>query len=252
MIRWLKNPRTLPLHIALGVITLSGIFALVLNSVAYQWNFAAVWQYRDKFLKGWAMTLGLAAASLLLSTLFGLLTALSRRSSWMPLRASAIVYTEGIRSTPLLVQILLLYYGVANSVGLQDRFVAGVIILSLFSGAYISEIFRAGIEGIPETQLESALSLGFTPIQTYRYVICPQALRQVLPPLTGQFVSLIKDSSLLCIIGLQEFTLAAREVNSFTYSTLESYLPLALGYLILTLPLSLLTHHLEQRMRYAA
>jgi len=249
---WLKNPKTLPVHIGIGVICLSGVFTLVLNSVSYQWNFDAVWGYREKFIMGWFMTIGLAVASLLLSTLFGLLTALAKRSAWMPLRSSAIVYTELTRSTPLLVQILLLYYGVANTIGLENRFIAGVIILSLFAGAYISEIFRAGIEGIPETQLESARSLGFTPWQTYRFVILPQAIRQVLPPLTGQFICLVKDSSLLSIIGLGEFTLAAREVNSFTYSTLESYLPLAVGYVILTLPLSILTHHLERRMRYAA
>ena len=252
MTRWLKNPQALPLHILLGVVILSGGFALVFNSVSYTWNFDAVWNYRDKFIQGWVMTIALAAVALLLSTLFGVITALSRRSGWMPLRASAMVYTEVIRSTPLLVQILLLYYGVANTIGLQNRFVAGVIILSLFAGAYISEIIRSGIEGIPQTQLESARSLGFTPVQTYRFVIFPQALRQVLPPLTGQFVCLIKDSSLLSVIGLQEFTLAAREINSYTYSTLESYLPLALGYLALTLPLSLFTHHLERRMQYAA
>lgn len=170
----------------------------------------------------------------------------------MPLKAAAIIYIELVRGTPLLVQIMLLYYGVANSLSLQNRFVVGVVILSLFAGAYISEIVRSGIEGIPQTQLESARSLGFTPFQTYRFVILPQAVRQILPPMTGQFISLIKDSSLLSIIGVQEFTLSAREVNSYTYSTLESYLPLALGYLLLTLPLSMLAHRLEGRMHYGS
>lgn len=250
MIAWLKNPRWLPLHLLLGVLFLSAACTLALQSVAYHWNFSAVWQYRVKFISGLGMTLGLALASLGLSTAFGLLTALMRRSVWMPFRASAIVYAELIRSTPLLVQILLLFYGVANAVGLQNRFLAGVVILSLFAGAYISEIIRAGIEGIPQTQLESARSLGFTPFQTYRYVILPQAVRQILPPMTGQFISLIKDSSLLSIIGVQELTQSAQEINSYTYSTLESYLPLALGYLMLTFPLSLLAHRLEKRMSY--
>lgn len=252
MSRFLKNPRTLPLHLLLGVLFLSAVCTFALNSVAYQWNFSGVWEYREKLFKGWLLTIGLAGASLLLSTVFGTLAALMRRSAWMPLRASAIVYTELIRSTPLLVQILLLYYGIAQAVGLQDRFTAGVLILSLFAGAYISEIIRAGIEGIPRTQLESARSLGFTPLQTYRFVIFPQALRQILPPMTGQFISLIKDSSLLSIIGMQEFTQSAQEINSYTYSTLESYLPLAVGYLLLTLPLSLLAHRLEKRMQYGS
>ncbi|WFB37510.1 amino acid ABC transporter permease [Kiritimatiellota bacterium B12222] len=248
----MKNPRWLPLHVLLGVVFLSGLCTLALGSVSYQWNFEAVWGYRTKFLAGWAVTILLAICSLVLSTCLGLLAALMRRSVWMPFRATAIVYTELIRSTPLLVQILLLYYGIFQAVGLQNRFVAGVVILSLFAGAYISEIIRAGIEGIPQTQLESARSLGFTPFQTYRFVILPQALRQILPPMTGQFISLIKDSSLLSIIGVQELTLNAREINSYTYSTLESYLPLALGYLLLTLPLSMLAHQLEKRIGYGS
>lgn len=248
----LKTEALLPLHLLLGLLLLSWLCTAALNSVAYQWNFAAVWAYREKLMAGWWVTLRLALASLILSTVFGLLTALMRRSPWMPLRASAIVYTELIRSTPLLVQILLLYYGIAQALRLQDRFIAGVLILSLFAGAYISEIIRAGIDGIPATQLESARSLGFSPVQTYRWVIFPQALRQILPPMTGQFISLIKDSSLLSIIGVQELTLSAKEINSYTYSTLESYLPLALGYLALTLPLSVLAHRLERRMQYGS
>jgi len=130
--------------------------------------------------------------------------------------------------------------------------VAGVLILSLFSGAYLSEMIRAGIEAVPASQIESARAIGLTPWQTYRFVILPQALRQILPPLAGQFASLIKDSSLLSIIGIGEFTLAAQQVNSATYRTLESYLPLALGYLALTLPVSLLAKALERRLRHEA
>ena len=98
-----------------------------------------------------------------------------------------------------------------------------------------------------KSQLESARAIGLTRAQTYRYVIFPQALRQTLPPLAGQFVSLVKDSSLLSIISISEFTWNAENVNAMTYSTLESYLPLAAGYLILTLPISLWTRRLEKR-----
>ena len=115
---------------------------------------------------------------------------------------------------------------------------------------YISEVIRAGLQSVSESQLESARAIGLTRPQTYRYVILPQALRLTLPPLVGQFVSLIKDSSLLSIIGLNEFTQAARDVNAVTYSTLECYLPLAAGYLVLTLPLSLWLRSLEKRFRF--
>jgi polar amino acid transport system permease protein len=126
----------------------------------------------------------------------------------------------------------------------------GVLTLSFFSGAYISEVVRAGIESVGKSQLESAKAIGLTRAQTYRYVIFPQALRQSLPPLAGQFVSLIKDSSLLSIISISEFTWNAEAINSRTFSTLESYIPLAVGYLILTLPISLWTRYLEKRHKY--
>ena len=160
------------------------------------------------------------------------------------------IYVELIRGTPLLVQILIFFYVVAEAFGVSNRYFVGVLTLSVFSGAYISEIFRAGIESIGKSQLEAARAVGFTPVQTYRYVIFPQALRQTLPPLAGQFASLIKDSSLLSIIAVKELTLNAQEVSAYTYSTMESYLPLAVGYLLLTLPISLWTRWLENRTRY--
>jgi polar amino acid transport system permease protein len=151
---------------------------------------------------------------------------------------------------PLLVLILVLFYVVANALKVTDRFVVGVIVLSLFAGAYIAEIIRAGIESVGVSQRESARAIGLTKTQMYRYVVLPQALRQSLPALAGQFASLVKDSSLLSIIGLAEFTHTAQQVNSATYSTLESYLPLAGGYLVLTLPISLWSSRLRQSLQY--
>lgn len=213
-------------------------------------NWSSVWQYRYLFFKGWLITIAISAASLLLSTLMGICAALLRQSSIPLLKYLAITYTEFIRGTPLLVQILIFYYVVANAAGLENRYIAGVITLSLFSGAYISEIIRAGIESISKTQLESAKALCLTQLQTYRYVIFPQALRQSLPPLAGQFASIIKDSSLLSIIGINELTNSAQQINSATYSTLESFLPLAIGYLVLTFPISFFSKKLEKAHRY--
>ena len=128
----------------------------------------------------------------------------------------------------------------------------GVLVLALFSGAYMAEIIRGGLDAIPRAQIDSARAIGLTPWQTLRLVVLPQAVRIVLPAVAGQLVSLIKDSSLLSVISIGEFTFAARNVNSATYSTLESYLPLAAGYLALTLPLSALSRWLERRFRYEA
>jgi len=230
---------------------LTGVAFWAFHRVGYDFRWEGVWAYRRKFLIGWRVTLGLSLASLGVSLCFGLAAALAHRSRVHLARAMARIYVELVRGTPLLVQILLLFYIFGTAVGLQNRYVAGILILSLFAGAYISEILRAGIDSVAGTQLESARAIGLTSWQTYRLVILPQALRQVLPPLAGQFVSLIKDSSLLSVIAVNELTLNAREVNSFTFSTLESYLPLTALYLSLTLPLSLWIRRLENRMAYA-
>jgi len=223
----------------------------VFSQVKFAWGWQAVYAYHTKFVNGWLVTVAVSAAAMFLSLLIGLLTALAQRAPFLPLRYLARVYMEIIRGTPLLVQILIFFYVVADAFGVNNRYVVGIVILAMFSGAYISEIIRAGIESISESQLESARAIGFTRLQIYRYVIFPQVVRQALPPLAGQFASLIKDSSLLSIISVNEFTLNAQEVNSFTFSTLESYLPLAIGYLLLTLPISLWTKQLEKKYRYA-
>ncbi|HEV2248540.1 MAG TPA: amino acid ABC transporter permease [Terriglobia bacterium] len=226
------------------------LFYFSFHQLAYQWNWPSVYNYRWTLLAGWRVTIVISLVALVLSTIIGLIFALVRRSRWLPLRNFGHLYVELVRGTPLLVQILIFFYVVADAFHVENRYLAGVLILSLFSGAYISEVIRAGIESIGQSQLESARAIGLTRTQTYRYVILPQALRLTLPPLVGQFISLIKDSSLLSIIAVNEFTQAARDVNSATYSTLECYLPLAAGYLVLTLPLSLWLRQWEKRLRF--
>lgn len=249
-----QKGRTTPVWVKVlwGVLILTFLCTVLLewSSSLSRTGWVGVWSYRGVFLSGWLLTILISLTALLLSTLIGLGIALARRSPILPLRYLAILYIEIIRGTPLLAQILFLFYVIANGIGLDDRLLAGILILSLFSGAYLAELIRAGIDSIPASQLESARAIGFTTLQTYRYVIAPQALRQILPPLAGQFASLIKDSSLLSIIGIGEFTLAAQQVNSATYRTLESYLPLAIGYLALTLPISLLSKLLEKHLHF--
>jgi len=231
-----------------GAVLLSALCLALLRAWSWQWS--GVWTYRGVFWQGWLTTIWISLAALTLSVLLGLLAALGRRAPYPALRWLTAGYVEIIRGTPLLVQLLIFFYVAADAVGLQNRYVAGVLILSIFSGAYIAEMIRAGIDGVGKSQLESARAIGLTRWQTYSHVIFPQAVRHVLPPLAGQAASIIKDSSLLSILGIEEFTLAAQQVNSATYSTLESYLPLAFGYLALTLPVSILARILERRFRY--
>ena len=242
-------PRLTGWLLALLLVTL--VFTFAFQQLQYGWNWGAVLAYRHKLLLGWLTTVAISAAALGSSLLIGLAAALVRRCPFLPARSLGTLYVELIRGTPLLVQILVFFYVVADAFGIANRYLAGVLTLSLFAGAYISEIIRAGIESVGESQMESARAIGLTRWQTYRHIVFPQVFRRLLPPLAGQFASIIKDSSLLSIIAVSEFTLNAQEVNAFTYSTLESYLPLAAGYLLLTLPISLASRALERRYRYA-
>jgi polar amino acid transport system permease protein len=234
--------------ILLLLLAYSGLCWLAFSHSLKNWE--QVWGYRMTFLNGWAATIGISAAALLLSTAIGALTALARRSAFLPLRYTAAAYVETVRGLPLAVLVLFGFYGIANAVGWNDRVSVGIVILSLFSGAYIAEIIRAGIESVGRSQWDSARAIGLTTPQTYRFVIFPQVLRQILPPVAGQFSSLIKDSSLLYIIGIPELTFAANQINSATYSTFESFVPLGICYLLLTLPVSLWTKYLESQVRY--
>ncbi|MCW1361076.1 amino acid ABC transporter permease [Campylobacter sp. US33a] len=216
-----------------------------LNFSAYNFDFTAVYEYREKFFKGFLNTILISFFSLILSIIFSLILASFSFSQIIILRMFAKFYTELIRGTPFLVQILIFYYIIADSLGLENRYIAGVVILSLFSCAYISEIFRAGILSVSNVAYENAKALGLKEYQIYLYVIFPQAFKNVLPPLSGQFANLIKDSSLLSIIALNELTQSAQEINSYTFSTLEAYIPLAFCYLLLTLPIAIFSRYLE-------
>lgn len=214
----------------------------------YNFEWSGVWEYKQKFIDGFLTTIWISFFSLILSFLIGLFFAYAQNSKIIILRFFARFYIEIIRGTPLLVQILIFFYIFANNLGLDNRYIAGIFILSIFSGAYVSEILRAGIESISTQQYEAAKSLGLSEFEAYRYVILPQAYRRIIPSLTGQFASIIKDSSLLSIISVSEFTMNASEVNAYTYSTLESYIPLAIGYFTLTFPISFYAKSLENKL----
>ncbi len=219
------------------------------KNVSYSFNWESVYTYKQKFIDGFIITIVISFFALILSFIIGLFFAYAQNSKLIPLRFFARFYIELIRGTPLLVQILIFFYVFANNLGFENRYIVGTIILALFAGAYVSEIIRAAIESVDYEQYETAISLGMTNIQMYIYVIFPQAFKRMLPALTGQFASIIKDSSLLSIISISEFTMNAQEVNAYTYSTLESYIPLAIGYLLLTYPISYYTNYLETKIK---
>ena len=219
------------------------------SNMSYNFNWSQVYEYKQKFINGFIMTFIISFFALILSFIIGLFFAYAQNSKLIILRFFARFYIELIRGTPLLVQILIFFYVFANNLGFENRYIVGTFILAIFSGAYVCEIIRAAIESIEKEQFETSLSLGMSSYQMYRYIIFPQAFKRMLPALTGQFASIIKDSSLLSIIAISEFTMNAQEVDAITYSTLESYIPLAIGYLILTYPISYYTKSLEKKIK---
>jgi polar amino acid transport system permease protein len=198
-------------------------------------------------LYGLGMTLRISGLSLILAFLFGLTTAVFRLSHSFAARMVARVYLELIRNTPLLVQLFFLYFVLAPVLDIQ-AFASAVLALSLFEGAYTSEILRAGILSLHRGQWEAAYSLGMTPVQTYRHIILPQAIRRILPPLASQAISLIKDSALVSTIAIFDLTMQGRAIVSGTFLTFEIWFTIAAIYLVLTISLSMLVHVLEKRM----
>lgn len=224
---------------------------LLLGRMEYTWNWRITWEYRRLFIQGFCYTAGISLGAICLGFCLGVAGGLARISKNVFAREAARLYVELFRGTPLLIQIYIFYFCLAAAIQYDNPLVIGIVALAAFSGAYIAEIVRAGIESISRGQMEAALSIGLSRRQAMCHVIFPQALRRIIPPVTGQFVSLVKDSSLLSVISVRELTKAAEVVNATTYKTFEAYLPLALIYLLLTFPLSNLTQRLEKRMREA-
>lgn len=229
---------------------LAAALALVFVRLAPRTRFDGIWEYRRLFLDGWLWTLGLSAAGLLLACVMAPLWAFLKLSRFAALRAAASFAVEILRGTPFLVLLLVGFYVVADALGLDNRIGVGVFLLSLYHGAYLGEMLRGGIDSIARTQHDAARAVGFDPIQTFTLIILPQALRRILPGLAGQAITLVKDSALLSVVGIMELTKQAQSASSLTFSTFEAYLPMAAGYLVLTLPLAWMSRELEGRMRH--
>jgi len=198
-------------------------------------------------LEGVIVTIKISLWSLAIALALGLIIGLMRISSNPALKKLSVVYIEIIRGTPLLVQIFIVYFFIGTVLDLE-RFTAGVIALSVFTAAYVAEIVRSGIQSIPKGQMEAARSLGMNYPKAMIYVILPQAFKQTLPPLAGQFINLIKDSSLVSVISITDLTKAGREVVSGSFAPFEVWFTVAALYLILTSSLSWAIQALEKKL----
>lgn len=219
-------------------------------------NFSFIFEYYPYFITGTINTVILAFFTVLFGVAIGIIIALMKISKYKILKFLASAYIEFIRGTPLIVQIFIVYYGLPikfpeiTVMGLEmERFIPGIIALSINSGAYVAEIFRAGIQAIDKGQTEAARSLGLTQTMAMRYIILPQAIRNILPALGNEFVVVIKESSVVYIIGIAELMFSSTLVRGATYIALEPLLVTAAIYFVLTFTLSKFLGIAERRMR---
>jgi polar amino acid transport system permease protein len=198
---------------------------------------------------GILVTFQVTLCSIFFALILGLITGLGRISRNRIVNSAASIYVEVVRGIPLLVQLFYIYYALGRFVRLPD-ILAAVIAMSVCYGAYMGEVFRAGIESIHKGQTEAARSLGFNQAQTMRYVIIPQAWRTILPPVGNEFIALLKDTSLVSILAVADILRRGREFAAETFAYFETYTVIALVYLIITLILSKLVSYLEERYNH--
>ncbi len=191
-------------------------------------------------------TIKITLFSFVFALLIGLIIAVARLSKRRLLNIPAKIYIDVVRGVPLLVQIFFIYFGLGKILNL-DRFFAGIAAISICYAAYLAEVLRAGIQAIPRGQTEAALSLGLTRFQLWRYIIIPQTLRLIAPPLVNDFISCLKDSSLVSIVGLRELTRAGTEYYSQNFVDFQTWLVVGLIYLAITLSLTRLSSYLERK-----
>ena len=199
-------------------------------------------------LYGAWMTIKITAVAVSCGFIIGLIVSLARMSNFILIRLIAKCYVDIIRGTPMLVQIFMIYFALPQIIGMRiDPYVAAVAACSINSGAYVSEIFRAGIQSVDKGQMEAGRSLGLTWWQTMRHIIIPQAFKASIPPLGNEFIAMLKDSSLVSVIGFEELMSRGQLIIAKTYAATEILGTVAIIYLCMTLPISRLVAYLERK-----
>ncbi len=256
---WRKTAGDLAQFAALGV----GVLFIVVQgaqSIGYNWQWYRVPQYIYRVIDGeliWGplvrglrVTVEISSVALVLSFVVGLIVAMMRLAGSRTTEVVARAYLEVVRNTPLLIQIYLFYFVLSPLLGI-DRYWTAVAALCLFEGAYVSEIIRGGVLGVPKGQWEAGASLGLSVFALYRRVVLPQALRLVLPPATSQAIALIKASSIVSVIAVFDLTTEGRNIIADTFMTFEIWLTVAAIYLAINLLLSAVVGWLERRLAIA-
>ena len=217
--------------------------------VTYQFRWDVIWNNLDFLMSGLQMTLFISATSLIFALIGGLILALFDLSRFAVLRGFSLTLGEIIRNTPILVQLLWVYYVLPIVFNIRVSSLAGILIgLSLYMAAFISEVYRAGIQAVPKGHREAAQVLGLTPAQSFMRIVLPQAIRMTLPPLASNFVQLIKFSSLGAVISVSEITRRGMELSSSTFRPLETFSFIAVVYFFICWPLAMAIRIWEGRL----
>jgi len=218
--------------------------------MGYQLDLSVVIKHLPLFLKGVFLTVEISFFAIVIGLCIGILSAVARTSRIRILNLIAAVYVEVFRNTPLLIQIFIIFFGLP-SIGIKlSPYVSGLTALVLYVGAYNTEVIRAGLEAIPRGQIEAAKSIGLTGVQTFLYIILPQMFRISLPALGNNWVALVKNSSLVSVIGMVELTWVAMDLNALTFRSFELFGAATLFYLVLIFILINIQNFVEKQFAY--
>jgi aspartate/glutamate/glutamine transport system permease protein len=211
-------------------------------------DFSILSNYRQEFLSGFATTLEVSLMALVGSFILGAILAVMRLAPFKPLNVLSRIYVEFIRNTPILIQVFFFYFGLP-ALGIQlTPFISGTLGLTVYTGAFIAEVIRAGIQSVPHGQMEAGRASGLTYMQTMRYIILPQAVKIVIPALGNQFLNLVKNSAVLAVISGGDLMYQGDIVSSNTFVVFDVYIFVAMFYLLITIPLSIFVNLLEHRL----
>ncbi|MCG8356867.1 MAG: amino acid ABC transporter permease [Kiloniellales bacterium] len=251
-----KSPLIDVIQFLVFVIAVAWLIVAGAQSMDYNWQWYRIDRYLYRvidgefipgaLLKGLVVTIEITLYSMILTLAISLVTALLRLSGSISGRLIATAYLEAIRNTPLLVQLFLFYFVLAPILGI-DRFWAGVLCLAFFEGSFGAEIIRAGLQSVPRGQYEAGDAIGLTRLDRLRYIVLPQAIPLILPPMTGLIISLIKHSAIVSVIAVAELTTQGLNIISETFMAFEIWFTVAAIYLAITVSLSFVVSWLERR-----
>ncbi|HOO38881.1 MAG TPA: ABC transporter permease subunit [Deltaproteobacteria bacterium] len=216
----------------------------------FVFKYSVIWESVPVLLQGVKLTIWITIFGLIIGFILGAIAGLAKTSRRKLPQRIAGMYIESIRGTPLMVQVMFLYFGLPLMMGMRvPPLAAGIVAIGLNSGAYIAEIVRGAIQSIDKGQTEAGRSIGLTRYQTMVSVIWPQAFKRMIPPLGNQFIISLKDTSLLVVIGVGELTRQGQEIIAYNFRAFEVWLTVAIMYLILTMTIAKLLNYFEKRMR---